>query len=343
MQIQEDRVTVSRRLRLATNWFRCAQSTVLATAAAALLYAGDTVAREAINAISPGQGVVTPVTQTVWRPHPQPTAGSTVAKLDFAAILQPAGFERQHWASFDHVAPGPGRTTAAPERNRFVVVLDPGHGGSDPGSLGPNGLLEKHLTLDIALRTELFLSEIGDIKVILTRQKDVGLSRQARVAAVKRSNADLIVSLHLNQLPQTHVTLVESFYAAPRNIAESQSKQRAQHRHTASGMIRTAASTESEDLTFTERSARLARIMQKRIFDEVKQNNSRTANAGVKQDTLYVLTRSFTPGVLIEMTCLSNADEAERLTTVDYRNRLAAAVADGIRDYLRTLPDDVGA
>ncbi len=81
--------------------------------------------------------------------------------------------------------------------------------------------------------------------------------------------------------------------------------------------------------------------MQSRVFNSVQLTNSTVANAGVKQDTLFILTRSFTPGVLIELSCLSNELEAEKLATEAYRSRVAAALANGIRDYIRTSPADI--
>ncbi len=218
-------------------------------------------------------------------------------------------------------------------KNRFVVMIDPGHGGSDPGSIGHNGLQEKVLTLDIAKRAQALLSDLNNVSVLLTRNDDTGMSRKTRVHKVKRSNADMVVSLHLNHLPQTDVNLVETFYAAPHNILESIEKQQAAESN--DNMIKTKV-IHNHDFSFTKGSRRLASMMQQRVFNEVVNNNPDTDNAGVKEDTLYILTRSFTPGVLIEMSCLSNIREAERLKDVAYRNRLAAALADGIRDYLST-------
>ena len=215
----------------------------------------------------------------------------------------------------------------------YVIVLDPGHGGSDPGSTGHNGLLEKVLTLDIAKRTALFLSEIENIEVKLTRDKDIGLTRTGRVKRVQRSNADLLVSLHLNHIPGSNMNLVETFYAGPQNIAESRQKMReAQAKR---GLVFTSAN-QSPDVSFTQGSRKLAGLMQNRVLEEVSMDNPKVIDAGVKRDTLYILTRSFIPGVLIELSALSNKEEAKRLTDPAYRDRLAAAVADGIRDYLTT-------
>jgi len=225
------------------------------------------------------------------------------------------------------------RFALAKKAPQFVIMLDPGHGGTDPGSVGHNGLEEKTLTLDIAKRVQRLLSKNKNITVALTRNSDRGMSRQNRVYKVKRSKADMFVSLHLNHLPQTEVNLVETFYAAPRNIFESIRKQRIEKNR--NGMVETATAR-NPDLAFTRGSKQLASIMQKRVFDEVMDNNPDTDNAGVKEDTLFILTRSFTPGALIELSCLSNVKEADRLNSLAYREKLAIALANGIRDYLAT-------
>ncbi|MEE9322702.1 MAG: N-acetylmuramoyl-L-alanine amidase [Granulosicoccus sp.] len=295
----------------------------------------------------------TSLTNTAARPRQQiDFQQGSEPRYHFVSLLQPLGFKRKSWHSFDAIQPGDAVATATPTltevpslpeevtsqvaaktANRFVIMLDPGHGGSDPGSEAHNGLLEKELTLDIAKRAQLFLSEIDGIDVLLTRDEDTGLSRQSRVNAVRRSQADLMVSLHFNNLPQRNITLVESFYAGPKNIAESQAFQRS---HSSASRFLPVADSDT-DMGFTLGSARLANMLQRRIFAEVSHANPAASNAGVKQDTLFVLTRSFTPGVLIEMTCLSNELEATRLADENYRNRLAAALVDGIRNYRASL------
>ena len=252
-----------------------------------------------------------------------------VAQYSFSHVLNSHRIERAHWQSFDYVLPEYS-TSVKTAKNTFVVVLDPGHGGSDSGAISTNGLREKHLTLDIARRVSLFLSEVDGIEVVLTRSEDRGMSRRNRVKRIRHTNADLVVSLHFNNLPQHAINLVETFFAAPENIALSQAQQLIERQR------QTLLHTHTDkplNLSFTKDSERLAGILQRRVFNEVKHSNPDADDAGVKQDTLYVLTRSFTPGVLIEISCLSNPDEAKRLTEENYRNQLAAALADGIREY----------
>lgn len=269
---------------------------------------------------------------------PEPKAVTTSIRTvsidpgDFQGLLEPAGIGRRFWRSFNHVPPYTGLQSAPA---RYVVMLDPGHGGIDPGSVGPQGLQEKHLTLDIARRAALFLSEISEIEVRLTRDDDTGMARHERVAKVRQSEADLIVSLHLNQLPQSDVTLTETYYAGPQNLrgaaVSSAFVQASVGGLTGNHTNRRA--NQPDEFAFIEDSARIANILQKSVFNEVGYDNPGAVDAGVKRRTLYVLSQSVTPGVLVELTCLSNPREEGRLATEAYRNRLAAALADGIRAY----------
>ena len=244
----------------------------------------------------------------------------------FRGLLEPVGFSRRHWRSFAHVPPQIGTKRPPP---RYVVMLDPGHGGQDSGAIGPTGLLEKHLTLDIARRVALFLSEIDEIELKMTRDDDTGLARRERVDKVRASEADLVVSLHLNHLPQTDVTLVESYYAGAQHLAGNGHS----HQIIASLSPGAAMNEDAGAQAFARRSARIADILQSSVYNEVSFANADAVNAGVKQRRLFVLSESHTPGVLVEMTCLSNPAEEARLSTEEYRNRLAASIADGIRAY----------
>lgn len=245
-----------------------------------------------------------------------------------AGFLSPDGFSRPNWKPQTH---GLAITALPFETQRFVVMLDPGHGGTDPGAISYNGLLEKHLTLDIAQRTRLYLSKYPNIDVIFTRETDKGLSRNSRVKKIKKSNADLLISLHFNDLPQTDVALVETYYAGRHNIKESLAKRYEDGeltKHSHAGQQHS-----SNNFSFTRSSQQLATILQQHVFTEISTTNLNAENAGVKKDTLFVLTRSYKPSALIEITVLSNPAEAVKLTTDDYRNRLSRALANGILEY----------
>jgi len=297
------------------------------------LLGGSSIVSAAVCALFIQYGASTQAS-TLKLPTPEvPVAKERVNVLTHFAppaitgFLNPDGFYRPAWQQLETPQIIGNEKPVAP---RFVIMLDPGHGGVDPGAKAHNGLLEKDLTLDIAKRVRLFLSEFSDLEVLLTRDHDHGLSRQDRVDSIRKSRADMVVSLHFNHLPQTEVTLVESYYAGPENITESRA---ARIKASNEAGLQRTLSHNAEDLSFTHGSKRLAESIQQKVFNEVSYDNADADNAGVKQETLFVLTRSFTPGVLIELTCISNVSEAEKLNTEAYRDRLAAALADGIRSY----------
>lgn len=269
------------------------------------------------------------------QPSQAPAKSNSHSQLDsLRSVLQPDGFSRsgRQKKSFLHDT-----QLNESEDQPLIVMLDPGHGGSDPGSVGHNGLMEKDLTLDIAKRVRLFLDEHDDIEVRLTRYNDDGLSRQERVDAIKRAEADVVISLHFNHLPQSEINLVESYYASRPQVEKSLAVQFAAQQGQKEITLHHTQQARNTDLAFTEGSQRLASTLQQHIYSEVSFEKSNVKNAGVKQKMLYVLTRSMLPGALIEISCLSHEAEAEKLTDENYRSRLAASLVDGIRNYHDTL------
>ncbi len=219
------------------------------------------------------------------------------------------------------------------------MVLDPGHGGTDPGSVGHNGLLEKILTLEIANRVRDLLRSHPGIQVKLTRETDRGFSRDNRVRHIQAAQGDLLVSLHLNNLPQKDLTVVETFYADRDNIIESEIEREAIRDANAKqsrGMLKVAGNP-LPDYTFTQQSKRIAELLQRHIYSEVVRNNPAAVDNGVKTDTLYTLTRSRIPAALIELTCLSNKSEEQRLKSADYRQKISVSIAEALIEYFASL------
>lgn len=220
----------------------------------------------------------------------------------------------------------------------YTIIIDPGHGGSDPGTIGAEGLLEKELTLDIANRIKDLLMPHPHLRVRLTRDTDRGFSRAGRVRAIDAAKADLLISLHFNNLPQSDLTVVEAYYAAKENILESELMQ---YLSQGTHAIKTRNS-HSMDYSFTQQSKVIAEILQQNIYQQVKQQNPNAIDAGIKNETLYTLTQSRIPATLIELTCLSNAQEEQHLKSSQYRHKIAASIAEGTIEYFATLPLDRG-
>ena len=213
----------------------------------------------------------------------------------------------------------------------LLVMIDAGHGGIDVGTNGPNGSLEKDLTLDIAKRLQTLASLHSDIDIVLSRSDDSGMSRQHRIDSIAEQNPDLLLSIHLNSLPQPNVTLVETYYASEADMLLG--KLRANNfakENTAD------AQTSGPKLDRVQRaslSRDLANFVQSTVFSTVQSHNPRAIDAGVKNDSLFVLTGNNIPAVLIEMTCLSNPEEESRLETESYRTELAESLMQAIRQF----------
>lgn len=217
--------------------------------------------------------------------------------------------------------------------SRFTVIIDPGHGGTDQGTRGPLGLLEKNLTLDIARRIEKQLGYHPNIAVELVRRADTGFSRQERVSVIRQSKADLLVSLHFNSLPQTDITLVESFYASNRDVASALKSVRQSDDHSATGKMLKTRSQAVAFINNTTMSRKIAGILQRNVHRHATGFDPDTIDAGVKQDQLFILSGSHIPGTLLELGCLSNAEHELRLKSASYRNGLAESIAHGIIEY----------
>lgn len=236
-----------------------------------------------------------------------------------------------------------------PPRQRPLIVIDPGHGGSDPGTVGSAGLLEKELTLDVAKRLKALAEADGEIDIQLTRNRDKGMSRQSRLNAVTRRKPDLLLSLHFNNLPQRDVAVVETFYADVGNILESKllGSQRLAHQRRPDDESRNEMTAVAVNISNSNRadvgsqiiqrarqSKLLASIVQRHVFQTIARHDENVQDNGIKRDTLYMLTQSKVPGALIELSCLSHPDEENRLQNKKYRQRLAMSLLEALLDYV---------
>lgn len=195
--------------------------------------------------------------------------------------------------------------------SKFTVIIDPGHGGKDPGKVGTAGTLEKELNLKIALYLKEIL-ENQDIKVIMTRTKDNDLSKTStnfkvsdmkeRVALIQKSNADLVISIHQNSYTSDDVYGAQCFY------------------HT--------NSSEGKEL---------ASIIQNQIITSTNQTKIREIKGN---HDYYLLKNSPIPTVITECGFLSNPKEEQLLLTEEYQRRMAWAIHLGVLQYLNRAAYD---
>ncbi len=198
-----------------------------------------------------------------------------------------------------------------------VLALDAGHGGVDPGSIGSNGLTEKEVTLRLAKKVRSRLSSIKNLHIALTRYDDRTLNINSRTEIIETIGADFVLSLHLNSIPQDNITLVESYYKTSRRADPGNT-----HLFVSSGDEKIALSQA------------LAASVLDSVYATVKRHNEISVNAGLKTDSMRILSQNRIPGALIEVTCLSNPEEENRLASDEYLDKLAAAIAEGIKVFL---------
>ncbi len=203
----------------------------------------------------------------------------------------------------------------------YRIVLDPGHGGKDPGARNLRlGLREKDLTLDLGMRLRKILRSRG-YEVLMTREDDRFLDLEERAAFANRAKADLFISLHFNASRVRRVNGVECFVFTPRNQPSSaRSKIYAADR-------RGYPANRNDTWNLLA-----GYYIQRRLVRELK-----TEDRGVKRARFAVLKALNCPGLLAEPGFLSNPGEAARLRNSGYREHVAQAIADGVHIYQLTL------
>lgn len=230
-----------------------------------------------------------------------------------------------------------------------TIVIDPGHGGRDPGAIGYQGLKEKDVTLDIARRLRDKLEAEGDYRVVLTREDDSAVQLRDRVAFTKEHDADLFISIHINSVPaeKSGVNYVETYYFGPHADRATLALAEAENRGSdyAMGDFREIIARIGDTMK-TEESAQLATSIHENLYSNLKRHSSGLLDAGAKSGPFVVLLGSDVPSVLVEISCISNPAEADRLGTPAYRDNVADYLKTGVVTYLErraphTQPDGV--
>lgn len=224
-----------------------------------------------------------------------------------------------------------------------TIVIDPGHGGIDPGATGHQGLKEKAVTLDIARRLRDKLSVSGQYRVLLTREDDRKVSLKERIAFAKDNHADLFISTHINSLPTGGEALnfVETYYFGPHTDQKSLALAEKENRDSDYAIVdfREVIARIGDTLK-TEESKKLANSIHQHLYKNLKRRNRDLEDAGSKTGPFMVLLGVEVPSVLVEVSCLSNKAEETRLSKPAYRDSVAEFLKVGIVDYLerRTQP-----
>ena len=216
------------------------------------------------------------------------------------------------------------------------IVIDPGHGGHDPGAK-IRGLTEAELVLDVALRLEKLLKKEG-VDVVLTRRSNAYLTLEERTAIANQSSADLFLSIHANASTIAAASGVETYFLnfaqnkEAEAIAARENAGSAKSMHQLPDIVRAIALNNKLD-----ESRDFARMVQASLYDRLRKVHKGIKNLGVKQAPFMVLIGATMPAILSEIAFMTNRDEATLLRTERYRQQIAEALQAGIMRYQESL------
>jgi N-acetylmuramoyl-L-alanine amidase len=218
------------------------------------------------------------------------------------------------------------------------IVIDAGHGGHDSGTLGPGGIQEKDVVLDVALRVGKLLHQRLGAEIVYTRSDDTFIPLETRTAIANKAQADLFLSIHANSSPEPEARGVEAYYlnftsdpdaldvAARENAVSTQSV------HQLSDLVRKIALKDKID-----ESREFAADVDAGLYSGLRSGNPGLKDRGVKKAPFVVLIGAQMPSVLAEISFLTNPDDAEQLRQGSYRQRIAESLDAGVERYLRGL------
>ncbi len=232
-------------------------------------------------------------------------------------------------------AEGGGAEGAGPTVPR-VVVIDPGHGGEDPGTLGNGKLREKDIVLDIGKRLAAKLRSRGGYDVYLTRDGDYFVPLARRKALARRREGDVFISIHANSAPSRRARGTEVFFVSPRGASDQAARELAS-RENAADLVGGVSPDADEDV--------LSILVDLKMTDSVEKSNDlaglvreelereRVSECTVKQAGFLVLKSLAMPSVLVEVGFLTNTSDVNLLKRSDYRDRYAECLADAVDRY----------
>ncbi|HYM23965.1 MAG TPA: N-acetylmuramoyl-L-alanine amidase, partial [Vicinamibacterales bacterium] len=217
------------------------------------------------------------------------------------------------------------------------IVIDPGHGGHDPGARG-KGVTEAELVLDVALRLEKLLQRQPGVDVILTRRTNDFIPLQERTAIANREGADLFLSIHANASANAAARGIETYFL---NFAKTMNEAAvAQRENAASGQAMAALPDFLKAIALNNKldeSRDFANQIQHAMIDRLRTSNRTVRDLGVKQAPFVVLIGAAMPSVLAEISFVTNAQEARLLKGSVYRQRIAEALFNAVRKYQTSL------
>jgi N-acetylmuramoyl-L-alanine amidase len=218
------------------------------------------------------------------------------------------------------------------------IVIDPGHGGHDTGTIGPNGLLEKDVALDVAKRLGRLLETRLGAEVIYTRHDDTFIPLETRTAIANRERADLFISIHANSSRDADARGVETYYlnftSSPEalEVAARENAVSEKSIHELQDLVKKIALKDKID-----ESREFAGDVQQSLYGGLSLNNAGMRNRGIKKAPFIVLIGANMPSILAEISFVSNPTDERKMETAEHRQRIADSLYRGVSRYVSGL------
>jgi N-acetylmuramoyl-L-alanine amidase len=218
------------------------------------------------------------------------------------------------------------------------IVIDAGHGGHDAGTIGPNGLLEKDLVLDVALKLGKLLQTRLGAQVVYTRDDDTFIPLETRTAIANKEQADLFISVHANSSSDPSARGVETYYlnftssSDALEVAARENAVSEKSIHELQDLVKKIALREK-----IEESREFALDVQKSLYGGLAQKSPGLQDRGVKKAPFIVLIGANMPSILAEISFVSNPTDEKKLQTEEYRRRIAESLYRGVAKYVNGL------
>jgi N-acetylmuramoyl-L-alanine amidase len=218
------------------------------------------------------------------------------------------------------------------------IVVDAGHGGHDTGTIGPNGLMEKDLVLDVALKLGKLLENRLGAEVVYTRDDDTFIPLETRTAIANKEQADLFISIHANSSNDATARGVETYYlnfTSSRDALEVAARENAVSEksiHELQDLVKKIALKEK-----IEESREFAGDVEKSLYTGLSAKSPGLHNRGVKKAPFVVLIGANMPSILAEVSFISNPTDERKLKTNEYRQRVAESLYKGVSKYVSGL------
>ncbi len=218
------------------------------------------------------------------------------------------------------------------------IVIDAGHGGHDSGTVGPGGIEEKQVVLDVALRLGKLLKQRLGADVIYTRDDDTFIPLETRTAIANKAQADLFLSIHANSSPDPSARGVETYYlnftTAPDalEVAARENAVSDESIHELSDLVKKITLKDKID-----ESREFAADVQKSLYENLEEGNPGLRDRGIKKAPFVVLIGANMPSILAEISFLTNSADAHELQQPAYRQRIAESLYRGVSRYISGL------